>query len=106
MHSHERRIVRRIYRVGRGIGQARIAEADEDAGVVVPVAARVRQQEIEAQHEILKLQRGIEEQPDTPAILLLDGGPFLLPEHVQNLPGLGGGDKQMNEKNFFWSSDQ
>jgi hypothetical protein len=37
---------------------------------------------------------------------LLDGGPFLLPEHVQNLPGLGGGDKQMNEKNFFWSSDQ
>jgi len=29
-----------------------------------------------------------------------------LPEHVQSLPGLGGGAKQMNEKNFFWSSDQ
>jgi len=25
---------------------------------------------------------------------------------VQSLPGLGGGAKQMNEKNFFWSSDQ
>ena len=71
-----------------------------------PLPRGWRQQEIEAQHEILKLQRGIEEQPDTPAILLLDGGPFLLPEHVQNLPGLGGGAKQMSEKIFFWSSDQ
>ena len=39
-----------------------------------PLPRGWRQQEIEAQHEILKLLRGIEEQPDTSAILLRDNG--------------------------------
>src|SRR5262249_28627777 len=54
MYCGEGRVIRRIDGIGRRIGQSRVAEADEHTRVVVVVAARVRQQEIDSQNKVFE----------------------------------------------------
>ena len=75
VHRDKSGVVRRVDRIGRRIGQARIAEANEDAGVVIVDAAGMREQEVETQDEILEALRLVEQQANAPAVLLGDHCP-------------------------------
>lgn len=72
MYPHKCCVICWVYRIGRWIRQARVTESNKDAGVIVRVPSRVRQQEVKTQNEIFELLRCEEEQTDTPAILLGD----------------------------------
>src|SRR5882724_1474055 len=69
-------VARSIDRIWRRIGQPRITEPNEHAGVVVIRPEWMSEQEIEAQDEILELLRLVKQEANPFGVLLCDQHPF------------------------------